>query len=148
MITNANGDLVVICVCAGLGVRRRAIASARSSFSRLLVQCHELELFLDEHAVAGFLAPRVGASHRTEACLHRSWCRNMPQIVRGLVSRFRLRRLFLRLSSLAPLAVDMNMPLALWRWVFERSLGQCTYTYSSEALCVVNRSIGALWPQG
>ena len=111
VIANANGNLVVICVCAGLGVHRRAIASARSSFSGLLVQCHELELFLDEHAVAGFLAPRVGASHRTEACLHRSWCRNMPQIVRGLVSRFRPRRLFLRLSSLAPLAVDMSMPV-------------------------------------
>ena len=111
VIANANGNLVVICVCAGLGVRRRAIASARSSFSGLLVQGHELELFLDEHAVAAFLAPRVGASHRTEACLHRSWCRNMPQIVRGLVSRFRPRRLFLRLSSLTPLAVDMSMPV-------------------------------------
>lgn len=40
-------------------------------FSGLLVQGHELELLLDEHAVAGFLAPRVGASHRTGACLHR-----------------------------------------------------------------------------
>ena len=43
VIANANGNLVVICVCAGLGVRRRAIASARSSFSGLLVQCHELQ---------------------------------------------------------------------------------------------------------
>ena len=31
VIANANGNLVVICVCAGLGVHRRAIASARSS---------------------------------------------------------------------------------------------------------------------
>ena len=30
VIANANGNLVVICVCAGLGVHRRAIASARS----------------------------------------------------------------------------------------------------------------------
>ena len=104
---------------------------------------------VSELAVAHGYALRQLA--RQWRCLHRSWCRNMPQIVLGFGSQRRPRcRLSLRMLLDFALG-EMSMPAswsksipASWHRVFERSLGQCTFP--SDSLCVSSRSAGALWP--